>query len=382
VAEKRTILIVDDEPFIRDLIRRMLSDDSLEVLEAPDGLIAIEMAQTQRIDVIILDVSMPEMDGREVTQRLKDDASTRQIPIIMLTSYDSDEQIVEGLNSGADDYVTKSVSAAQLIARVRAMLRVRDLQDDLVRMEPERHESRLALARDIQERLLPQAAPELGQLDLAVRYHPSEAIGGDFYDYFSVSGQLCVVLGDAEGHGISAALLMATARAYIRASLDTEDFSPAALLSRVNGLVCRDPGHSGFLPMVCVFLDPQAGIVRYANAGHEGPILFRSTDAEAVSLGVTSPILGIQDGLHYADNELPLNAGDVLACFTDGLTDAVGEDGKPFGHGRLQRLAAGRLHEPANRLADRIVAAWEAHSGTQAEDDMTLILARVTQAPS
>lgn len=382
MAEKRTILVVDDEPFIRDLIRRMLSDESFEVLEAPDGPTTIVMARNQHIDVIILDVSMPGMDGREVTRRLKDDASTRQIPIIMLTAYDSDEQIVAGLDSGADDYVTKSVSAAQLTARVRAMLRVRDLQDDLVRMAQERHESQLAFARDVQARLLPQAAPELKQLDLAVRYHPSEAIGGDFYDYFGESGRLCVVLGDAEGHGVSAALLMATARAYIRASLDAGDFSPAKLLSRVNGLVCRDPGYSGFLPMVCVFLDPQAGMVRYSNAGHEGPILFRNADAGVLALGVTSPILGIQEGLHYVDNELPLNTGEVLVCFTDGLTDAVGKDGKPFGPERLKRLAAGRLGEPANRLADRIVSAWQDHAGPQAEDDMTLILARVTQAPS
>jgi sigma-B regulation protein RsbU (phosphoserine phosphatase) len=247
-------------------------------------------------------------------------------------------------------------------------------------MEQERHDSQLAFARDIQKRLLPQTVPKLPEVDLAVRYRPYEVLGGDFYDCFGQDGRLCVLLGDAEGHGPSAALLMATARAYIRATSHAGNASPASLLEQVNRLVCRDPGYSGFLPMMCLHLDCRAGLIRYCNAGHEGPLLVRSNPAERIPLSVTSPILGIQEGVRYSDREVAWNEGDLLVCFTDGLTDGTGDNEMPFGRKRLEELAARHSEEPTDRLADRIVASWAEHTHDQAKDDMTLILVRALAA--
>jgi sigma-B regulation protein RsbU (phosphoserine phosphatase) len=173
---------------------------------------------------------------------------------------------------------------------------------------------------------------------------------------------------------------MATARAYIRASLHLENPSPAGLLEQVNRLICRDPGYPGFLPMMCLHLDCRAGLIRYCNAGHEGPVLFRRNSTERIPLSVTSPILGIQEGMRYSDREVVWREGDVLVCFTDGLTDGTGENDTPFGRKRLEELAVGHLEEPADRLAERIVASWAEHTRDQAKDDMTLILVRAVAA--
>ena len=376
MPDPRRVLTIDDEPLVRELLNGILSEHGFDVLQAEDGRTGIEMAQKEEVDVILLDVYMPAMDGREVAQRLKQNPRTRQIPIIILTASAGEEEVVLGLEAGADEFVSKSVPPAELAARVRAMLRTRDLQEELIKLEQERHEAQLAFARDVQKQLLPPSLPEVPGLDLAVRYQPCGAIGGDFYDCFAVEdGRLCTVLADAEGHGLSAALLMATVRAYVHASFDG-DHSPAQLLERVNRLVCRDRGYSGFLPMICVYIDAASGVIQYANAGHENPIVIKAGERQLVPLKVTGPILGIQESLPYSNAEILLDPGDILACFTDGLIEGANRNGSPFGRDRIQTLASELNEEEANTIADRIVDSWADHTDRQEEDDMTLILSQ------
>jgi sigma-B regulation protein RsbU (phosphoserine phosphatase) len=354
----------------------MLSGQGFHVLEAGSGMEGLEVVQQHHVDVIILDLAMPKMDGWEVVRRLKANPKTKPIPVLILTASVTDSTVVRGLDAGADDYCQKGVSTAELVARANALIRTRELQDELVRLEQQRHEEQLSFATDIQSRLLPRDQPEQEGIDFYIHYEPCEAIGGDFYDHFPMAdGRTCMIMGDAEGHGLSAALLMATVRAYIRASLN-DDFTPAQLLSGVNDLVSRDPGYSGFLPMVCFIFDSENQKLTFANAGHERPMLIRRA-GELKTLDVTGPIIGIEEGMAFEEEEVALNRDNILLYFTDALTDGINHDGEPFGRERIEAIAASADGASLNSIAARLITDWKAHTASEPEDDITLMLARL-----
>jgi len=371
------ILVVDDEPLMRRLVVSILSANGYEVLEAENGLDGLRIAREESPDLLLLDVMMPGIPGTEAVRLLKADPKTRQIPVIMVTAQSRELEKVSGLDAGADDYVTKPFSAAELLARVRAMLRLKDLQDELVLMEQQRAEARMEFAREVQNCLLPDAVPDLPEMEVVVRYEPTEELGGDFYDLISPDDSLLyLILGDAEGHGMSAALWMSVARSYVRASIADKVLSPGKLLARVNRLICRDPGHRAFLPMVCILFDARRGLLRYANAGHEFPLLFQPDIRNRVPLESTGPVLGLDDSQVFEEIRLPFREGDTLVCCTDGLSDGTNRKGVEFGREYLEELTADHLGHRCDELADQILFDWNEHLDGTADDDLTLIVVR------
>ncbi|MDP6505399.1 MAG: response regulator, partial [Planctomycetota bacterium] len=179
MKKKHTIMTIDDEDSIRMLIESVLTQNGYRALAADSGAKGLELAQGESVDLILLDVNMPEMNGREVVQRLRANPDTRTIPVIMLTGNNSAKDKVQGLNAGADEYVTKPVSGTELVARIRALLRMKELQDDVLQLEREKHLAQLTLAKSIQQSLIPQELPQIPGLDLAVRYQSCDIIGGD-----------------------------------------------------------------------------------------------------------------------------------------------------------------------------------------------------------
>jgi len=382
MSEQKTILTIDDEEAIREIISKVLETGGHRVIEASGGSEGIAAAQSEGVDLILLDVMMPEMDGIEVVGRLKADEQTRQIPVIMLSGgARTSSQKVAGLDAGADEYLTKPIAAVELLARVRALLRMRDLQDEIHRLEKEHHEFQMSLAKDVQLSLLPQRAPQLEGMDFAVRYRTCDDVGGDFYDYVSADdGRTYLILGDAEGHGISAALLMARAGAYVRAILRAGISAPAELLQRVNVLVCE--GHEGpsLLPAICVCFDTEAGVVRYANAGHAPPLLFKASEAKSNLLDSTGTLLGVGESQTFEEKERELEDGDFVICYTDGLVEAADQYHTQFGSDRLHNIVSLRCGEGASVVADEILEAWTEYTKGAPADDMTLILGKCVGA--
>jgi len=378
MSEQKTILTIDDEEAIREIITKVLETGRYRVLEAPNGPEGIRIAQSESVDLILLDVMMPGMDGVEVVGKLKSDEQTRQIPVIMLSGgARASSQKVAGLDAGADEYLTKPIAAVELLARVRALLRMRDLQDEVHRLEREHHEFQMSLAKEVQLSLLPRAAPRLKGMDFAVRYQTCDDIGGDFYDYVSTGdGRTYLILGDAEGHGISAALLMARAGAYVRAILRSGISGPAELLQRVNVLVCEGHESSSLLPAICVCFDTDAGVISYANAGHVPPLFYKASESRSYSLDSTGTLLGVGESQTFEEKERELEEGDFVACYTDGLVEAADQYHTQFGSERLHNIVSLRCGEVASAVADEVLAAWTEYTKGAPADDMTLILGK------
>jgi DNA-binding response OmpR family regulator len=134
-AKKSKILCVDDEPAIRELLHRVLADEGYDVITAGDGREALQAVAQHPPDLILLDIMMPNLNGMETCRRLREQPATHNIRVIILTAYDQRDRLEESIAAGADDFLGKPIDLTELRVRVRAMLRVKDMSDEVERLE-------------------------------------------------------------------------------------------------------------------------------------------------------------------------------------------------------------------------------------------------------
>src|SRR5215218_7595106 len=237
--------------------------------------------------------------------------------------------------------------------------------------ERERIEQELQVARRIQQELLPETIPELQGWRIAAYYGPAREVGGDFYDFLEFpDGRLGLVVGDATGHGMPAALVMATTRGMLRAVVQSLE-SPGEVLARVNEALVADIPPSTFVTCFYGVLDPKDGHMSYANAGHNLPC--RRHDGQAEELRARGMPLGLIPGMRYEQKETILASGESTLFYSDGLVEAHDPQGEMFGFPRLRELVAG--HGEERSLGDFLMG--ELYSfvgeGWEQEDDITLL---------
>src|SRR5918997_3528339 len=204
--------------------------------------------------------------------------------------------------------------------------------------ERERIEQELRVARQIQQELLPETTPALEGWRIATYYGPATEVGGDFYDFLELEdGRLGLVVGDATGHGMPAALVMATTRGMLRAVVQALE-SPGEVLARVNEALVAEIPPSTFVTCFYGVLDPENGRFRYANAGHNLPR--RRHDGQAEELRARGMPLGLIPGMSYEEKEAVLETGDSVLCYSDGMVEAHDPEGEMFGFPQLRRLVA------------------------------------------
>jgi serine phosphatase RsbU (regulator of sigma subunit) len=267
-----------------------------------------------------------------------------------------------------NDLATQTAPAVQVAQLVR--------QQQQQAQERERIEQELRVARLIQQTLLPKHVPDLPGYQLAAYYQPAREVGGDFYDFLErEDGHLGLVVGDVTDKGVPAAIVMATTRTMLRASAQRLD-SPGEVLKRVNDVIVRDIPPNMFITCLYAILDPETGLLRYANAGHDLPYRRRRTSSSggAEELRATGMPLGLLPGMSYEEKEIVLQRGDSVLFYSDGLVEAHDPKREMFGFPRLQGLVgAHRSDGPAmvnfllSELARFTGEEWEQ------EDDITLV---------
>jgi serine phosphatase RsbU (regulator of sigma subunit)/predicted ester cyclase len=241
--------------------------------------------------------------------------------------------------------------------------------------ERERIEQELQVARRIQQELLPEATPELDGWRIAAYYGPAREVGGDFYDFLELEdGRLGLVVGDATGHGMPAALVMATTRGMLRAIVRSLE-SPGEVLARVNEALVAEIPPSTFVTCFYGILDPENGHLRYANAGHNLPC--RRHNGQADELRARGMPLGLMPGTGYEEKEAALEVGDSTLFYTDGLIEAHNPQGEMFGTPRLRGLLSKRPESGAD-LSAVLIEELERFTGEgwEQENDITLVTLR------
>jgi serine phosphatase RsbU (regulator of sigma subunit)/ketosteroid isomerase-like protein len=246
------------------------------------------------------------------------------------------------------------------------------------RIERERIEQELLIARRIQQASLPKEVPTLEGWQVAPLYQPAREVGGDFYDFHFLSeGKLGVVVGDATGKGVPAALVMSTTCGMLQATAQALGSpSPGEVLAQVNEtLVARIPSNM-FVTCFYAILAPESGRLTYVNAGHDLPYLHRS-QGEAEELRARGMPLGLMPGMSYEQKEIVLDAGETALFYTDGLVEAHDPKGEMFGFPRLRALVAEHAAEERS-LEEALLEELYTFvgEGWEQEDDITLLTLR------
>ena len=246
------------------------------------------------------------------------------------------------------------------------------------RVERERIEQELEVARSIQQASLPEEVPTPEGWQIAPYYQPAREVGGDFYDFLELAdGRLGVVVGDATGKGVPAALMMASTRSTLRAVAQACE-SPGDALRRVNDPLATDIPSNMFVTCFYAILDPHSGRLSYANAGHDLPYLHRNGEAE--ELRARGMPLGLMAGMSYEEGEVSLGEGGCVLFYSDGLVEAHDPEGDMFGFPRLRRLVA--EHGQERMLVDFLMGELTSFTGEgwEQEDDITLLTLRSSAA--
>jgi sigma-B regulation protein RsbU (phosphoserine phosphatase) len=275
--------------------------------------------------------------------------------------------------SGEDRRLLESV-AGQAGLALEGIRLAEEMADRLETQRLTDHE--LRLAGQVQRRLLPQGPPNLETLECVGGCLQARAVGGDYYDFLDLGpGRVGLVLADISGKGFSAALLMASLQASLRSRSAQAGDSLAAQLEEVNQLLHEASQTHHYATLFVGVYDDATRRLHYANCGHNPPFLLRA-GGEVERLAPTGMVIGLITPWSCETADVELRRGDTLVVFTDGVTDALSDDEEEFGEQRLLKTLQAHIEKPVAELLGAVVDTVRRFSGSEQEDDLTLLLAR------
>jgi phosphoserine phosphatase RsbU/P len=374
-TEKKLVLIVDDAPANIQVVHSILRDD-FKIRVATSGAKALDLVKTKpQPDLILLDVTMPEMDGYEVCGILKATPDSRDIPVIFLTGKTEADDETKGFEAGAVDYIHKPFSPAVVKARVHTHLVLREAREQLAR-QLSFINNELEMAREIQLSILPQEIPKTRGLEIAARYIPMSSVAGDFYDFIVVDDKrVGILVADVSGHGLPAALIASMLKVALAAQ-SQHAFDPSLVLAGLNRSLCGKFKHH-YVTAIYVFVDMEKKSIRYAGAGHPPLLLWRTSTGSASEVLKNGLLLGLFPEETYSVAEVPVGPGDKAVLYTDGILEARSPSDQEFGMDLLKGFLESNHNLTAGKFADSLLdelSGWSQHTMEHGrEDDITLL---------
>ncbi len=244
------------------------------------------------------------------------------------------------------------------------------------RLELARKEAELNFALKVQQALFPRQLPQSGGMEFSAVCLPARGISGDYYDVLPMTdGKIVFAIGDISGKGISAAILMANLQALLRVLAGLSG-SLSEMCNKLNQHLHQVTDSSKFATFFLAEWHPASQRLVYVNAGHMPPLALGSIGGESFSRGGLP--LGVLASTEFETGEVRLKAGDLMVLFSDGITDAGMRNGKEFGRSRLEALVSANRHRPLTEIQSLVIEAVRKWSGSDPEDDITLLFARAT----
>ncbi|MGB7417415.1 MAG: SpoIIE family protein phosphatase, partial [Thermosynechococcaceae cyanobacterium] len=322
------ILIIDDDPVTCLVLRRVLEQQGYAVTIASNGQAGIELAQA-RPALIICDWMMPVMNGIEVCRCLKADPALATTFFILLTSRTELEDRIEGLDAGADEFLSKPIDPNELKARVRAGLRLYQLNQDL-RQEKQKLEQERAEGAAYVRSILP--AP-LESPQIRSRFVPSSQLGGDCFDYFWIAPDMLVIyLLDVSGHGLKSALSSVQILQVIRSQgLGVDYQDPQAVLTALNHQFAMEAHDDQYFTLWYGVYDQAHQTLVYASAGHPPALLFTQTQTEIQHLKTKGLPIGLFEETQYKCDRISIPSHSTLYLFSDGIYEVQKTNGEMWG---------------------------------------------------
>ncbi len=247
------------------------------------------------------------------------------------------------------------------------------------------HKKALALAAEVQKSLLPQEKPRIKGLDIAGKNVSCDEIGGDYYDFLwegsHGTGQLSVVVGDITGHGVDAALLMTTARAFLRMRI-SQPGTLSEIITAMNRHLTRDILESGrFMTLFYMTIDPDKNCIEWVRAGHDPALVYDPHHNRFEELKGEGVALGLDDTITYPSNrKAGIVDGQVIVIGTDGISEARNRSGEMFGKERFKEIIRRHAQSGASDILDRVFSELDSFTlGQKAEDDRTLVIIKLNR---
>jgi sigma-B regulation protein RsbU (phosphoserine phosphatase) len=392
------VLIVDDEPVNRLVLSRKLQQWGYEPVSATDGGQAWEMMQAEPFRMVITDWMMPEIDGVELTRRIRNSPLSGYTYVLLVTARTGVEALVEGIDAGADDFVTKPFQMEELRARIRAGERVLQLESDLAE-----HNRRLTTmyasarrdleaAAEMQKALLPPQDYALPSVSSAWRFLPASLVAGDVFNLHAMDeSRSSFYILDVAGHGVPSAMLSFTLSKLLAPTPAVdglvkrvaavprgwEPTPPVELLHELNRRFQDDSDALKYFTMIYGIVDSERNTITLAQAGHPTPLLVRR-GGEILRLGESGFPVGMLPGLEYEQHEHAFEPGDRLVLYSDGVTECASAAQEAFGVDRLEEVAAlhaaGTVHQAVGAI-EQALRVWRG-TDTFADDVTVLALER------
>jgi len=390
------ILVADDDAETAAQLRALLERDGHHVLLAEDGAEAWELFRNGDCRMVVSGWRMPAMDCLELTRRIRGNlASSYTYVLLLIDNPDSD--IPQGMAAGADDFLTRPISAATLRARLALATRVITMQEILERQFRDLDAISRRLRRDLlaaeqaQRALLPISVPGIADLEFAWYLKSCDEVGGDTLNVFRLDEQhLCFYVLDVSGHGVASALLAVQVSRFLHPLMGAASLikkpglianggyqlaSPRDVLRDLNALFPSQPQSMQFFTMAFGIYDLASHHAVIASAGHPGPLLMRQgglIEAPPVS---GHPIGFFQGGIaDFSEIEVVLQPGDRMLLYSDGASEAADAAGVTYGTPRLaeamQKGAGGPLQEALHGVVAEL-ATWR--GGKPLLDDVSLL---------
>ena len=376
------ILVVDDEPdlelLLRQKFRRKIRKGKIDLVFAENGVEALKVLEANEdIDIVLSDINMPEMDGLTLLQQINQ--LSLDLRAVIVTAYGDMKNIRTAMNRGAFDFVTKPIDFDDLETTIKrtmqhvvVMREALESRDELVALRKE-----LGVAAKMQEAILPADFPEDPRFEIHAWMTPAREVGGDFYDFFPVEqGREAIVVADVSGKGVPAALFMMVSRTLVKGTA-LGDRDPGECLAEVNDLLCESNEESMFVTVFYADLNTNTGRFRYANGGHNLPFLVRASGEVTPVTGDSGLILGVLPGVDYPTGVIDLEPGDLVFMYTDGVTEAMDEDGELLGEEELGEILMEVAGKGAPEVVRHVVGAIYEHVGDAPQsDDITCTAVR------
>ena len=326
------ILVIDDDPAIQLLLKRTLATQGYNVVLASDGEQGLKLAYQLRPAMVICDWVMPRMSGIEVCRRIKASTELATTFFILLTSLGSVRDRVNGLDAGADDFLCKPIEMYELEARVRAGLRLYQLNDDL-KKQKQLLEAELAEAAEYVSSILPE--PILNPpIAIDVYFLPSRQLGGDAFDYYWLDrDHLVIYLLDVSGHGLRAALPSLSIINLLRSRslTNVNYYKPSEVLQRLNENFQMSPRNDKYFTIWYGVYNCQTRQLVYASAGHPPAVLFFDGGNKTLQqqlLKTPGFPVGMFPEAEYLDTISQIEPGANLYIFSDGIYEIQRVKGK------------------------------------------------------
>ena len=318
------ILVIDDDPIICTSLKKLLQSEECDVVVAYDGQAGLEAAQAMRPGLIICDWLMPNLDGLTVCRRVKEDPSLATTFFILLSAKGQVADRVKGLDTGADDFLTKPVDLSELKARVRAGLRLHQLSKDL-QQQKQLLEAELLEAAEYVKSLLPPPLSDPVKIDS--RFIPSRQLGGDCFDYYWLDPDyLLIYLLDVSGHGLGAALPSISVQNVLRSQSlpDVNFYQPSAVLKALNETFQMNDQNDKYFTIWYGVYNQTTRQLMYASAGHPPGILVTQPGNASSGKQLRTPNLpvGMMPDTQFSSNRHIIPPGSCLYIFSDGAYEA------------------------------------------------------------